>query len=197
MARLALVLLFAAPASAQELRPPTVHFETSASGVRVHYIVDPTLDEDGRGGLRLRVPEASHYSLLCDAPCDRELPRTHYALAFERNGAFVRQSEPFGVDGPTRVDVRWNDQGAVRDAGVFTLAIGAPIGVLLAILPIAIDRGTGGSDDAMFGPLVAGFAITVASVIVGLALFVQTDTATFSVAPLSDPSGVYSESWTD
>jgi hypothetical protein len=194
----ALLLCVPAVAHAQEtLRPSTVHFASSTPQLSVHYIGDPTLEDDGHGGLRVRLPEPSHYALLCEAPCDRELPRTHYALAFARGGTFVRQIEPFGVDGPTRVDVRWSDQSALRDAGIFTLAIGAPIGALLAILPIAIDRGTGGNDDGVVFTLGAGSVLTLASLLVGIVLVVQTDGASFTVEPLSDTSQVFSDTWSE
>lgn len=180
-----------------ELRPATVRFRSDAPRVRVHYLTDPPLDEDGQGGLRVRIAEPHRYALLCDAPCDRELPRTHFALAFSRDGGpLARTPDPFGVDGHTGVRIRWNDAGGLRTAGLWTLAVGIPAGLLLAILPITIDRASGGDDqEGVYAALGAGAVVAFASIAVGIPLFGAGDSATFSVVPLPDDQHLFSSEW--
>ncbi len=185
------------PPEPLELRPSTVRFRANVPGVRVHYVPDPALDDDGRGGLRLRLAEPSRYSLLCDAPCDRELPRAGFALAFSRReGPLVRVTVPFGVDGHTGVRVRWDDRSGLRDAGLFTLVLGAPAGAGLAIIPFAVDRATGGSDDAYFVTSVAGAGVLAASIAIAIVLLTMEDRASFSAEPLpDDASELFRSDW--
>ncbi|HJL18089.1 MAG TPA: hypothetical protein RMH99_20665, partial [Sandaracinaceae bacterium LLY-WYZ-13_1] len=109
------------------LRPVTVAFRANAPGVRVHYLPDPVLEDTPAGGVRVRRAAPPRYSLLCEAPCDVELPQSHFGLAFSRgeDGRLIRSIEPFGVDGRTGVRVRWDDRAGERLAGLLTLAIGA------------------------------------------------------------------------
>lgn len=185
------------PPEPADLRPSTVRFRANVPGVRVHYVPDPVLDDDGRGGLRVLLADPSRYSLLCDAPCDRELPRARFALAFSReHGPLVRVSVPFGVDGHTGVRVRWDDRSGLRDAGLFTLLFGAPVGAGLAIIPFAVDRASGGSDDAYLVTGIAGAGVLAASIAIAIVLLTLDDRASFASEPLpDDASELFRSSW--
>lgn len=180
-----------------ELRPSTVRFRANVPGVRVHYLPDPVLDDDGRGGLRVRLADPSRYSILCDAPCDRELPRAHFALAFSlAGGPLVRAIDPFGVDGHTGVRVRWHDRAALRTAGLWTLILGPVAGASLAIVPISADRASGGNDDAYLVTTLAGAGIVAASIVIGIVLLTMDDGASFSAEPLpDDASELFRSDW--
>jgi len=186
-----------APPRPVELRPATVRFRADAPGVRVHYLPDPVLDDASGGGLRVRLPAPSRYDLLCETPCDVQLPQSHYGLAFARDdGLLVRSPEPFGVDGHTGVRVDWADRSAERTAGLLALAIGVPVGLAAGALAIGLDLGTGGDGVAAGVGGAIGSAIVVGSVLAGVILSLSEDGASFSVTPLPDDrSGLFSEQW--
>jgi len=206
MTRLVALLLVvgaAAPAAAQtrvpdpprdvDLRPVSVRFRANVEGLRVRYLADPVLDESRRGELVVRRAPPARYEELCVAPCDRDLPQTHVGLAVERDGHLVRFDDPLGIDGPTGVQLRWDDQSDLRLAGILILAIGTAIGVGAGLVtfvsslddPIALGAGLGTASAAI-----------VASVIVGVLLTVTDDGASFEAVPLpGDASGVFSTEW--
>jgi len=184
------------PPSPVELRPATVRFRANIEGLRVHYLADPVLDDDPGGGVVVRLVSESRYPLLCESPCDRELPQGHFGLALGRGDRVVRFLEPLGVDGPTGVRLRWNDHSDLRLFGALTLFIGIPLGLAAAIVPVAVDASGSGFGDASVAGLVIGSTLVAASVVVGVLLVVSDDGASFSAAPLpADASGLFSNAW--
>ncbi|MEC7524715.1 MAG: hypothetical protein VYE22_32850 [Myxococcota bacterium] len=201
---LAVELLVAAPASAQEstvvpeppepveLRPATVRFHADVEGLEVLYLPAPTLDE----GLRVRLAPPSRYQLLCAAPCDRELPQTHLGLALRRGERVVRFTEPFGVDGPTGVRLDWIDRGREREAGVAILAAGVPlsIGVGVGVSLVGLTQPEGDAFYAVGASV--GAALLGAALVTGLLLLLADDDATFEITPLPDaPDHLRSRDW--
>ena len=183
------------PPSPVELRPVTVRFRANVEGVSVRYFPDPILDDDA-SGLRLRLPPASRYSVLCDAPCDRELPQTHFGLAVTRGAELVRFERPLGVDGNTGVSIDWQDRSFERTGGIVTLAAGIPIGLLLAIVPTVVELSSG--DAGMGTGLGLGSGALVLGLAIGLGISFATtgDAVTFEVTPLPDSRApVFSEEW--
>lgn len=184
------------PPAPVELRPVTVRFRANVEGVSVRYLPDPILEDDA-SGLHLRLPPASRYSVLCDAPCDRELPQTHFGLAVTRGGGdLVRFERPLGVDGPTGVSIDWQDHSDERTGGIVALAAGIPLGILLAIIPTALELASGPAGIGTglglgSGALVLGLAIGL-----GVAFTTMGDGASFEVTPLPDTgTPVFSEEW--
>lgn len=205
MTRLVALLLLvgaAAPAAAQtavpdpppgvDLRPVSVRFRGNVEGLRVRYLADPVLDE-GRGGLVVRRAAPTRYEELCVAPCDRDLPQTHVGLAVERGGHLVRFDEPLGIDGPTGVRLRWQDQSDLRLAGALILAIGSALGLAAAVITLATSLDDAG---ALGGGLGVASAVIVGSVVAGVLLVLTDDGASFEAVPLpGDASGVFSTQW--
>ena len=178
------------------LTPATVRFASEAEGVGVRYLADPVLDDTAGGGLAVRLADPRRYALLCEAPCERELPRGHFALAFEREGSLRRMREPLGIDGPTAVRIHWDDHEDERLGGVVTLAAGTPVAVLAALIPSAVELSSGPAGAATIGGGVAGGVTLAAVLAVGLALLLSEDGARFSVTPLPDAdAGLFSEDW--
>lgn len=183
------------PPAPVELRPATVRFRGNLEGLRVHYLADPILDDD-EGGLVIRRVAEARYLHLCDTPCDRELPQGHFGLAVGRGERLVRFLEPLGVDGPTGVRLLWDDRAGVRLAGLLTLATGTPIGLGVALLPLAVEAAGSGFGDASVAGLAVGSALVVASVVIAVLLALSEDGASFSATPLpADASGLFSSDW--
>ena len=108
----------------------------------------------------------------------------------------IRLVEPLGVDGPTGVRLRWNDQRDLRLAGILILAIGIPIALGVAIVPVAAEASASGVGDASAVGLVVGGALVGASLTVGVLLALSDDGASFSVSPLpAEANGLFSDEW--
>lgn len=179
-----------------ELRPATVHFVADADGVAVHYLGDPVLEDTSSGGVAVRRVEPSRYTLLCEAPCSRELPQTHLGLAFSRGDVFLRDPDPLGVDGPAEVRIAWHDRSLERLAGILALSIGAPLGIALGVASTVVELGFGPPGIASAVGLSVGGAILIAAVVVGVYFVLSEDGADFRVTPLPDGgAAVFSEEW--
>ena len=70
------------------------------------------------------------------------------------------------------------------------------MGLLVGVIPTAVELSSGDPDVGTAIGLTVGSAIVTAAVVVGLFLLLQEDGATFSVTPLpSESPTVLSEEW--
>ncbi len=122
------------------------------------------------------------YAPLCSSsPCTVNMAVGTHALALSAPGGSLLEAESYvKIDGESTVTGEYHDRSGLRSAGYLTLVSGMIAGTALFFVESHADRGIG--LDPGFASL--GGGIFLGSLIGGIALIAQHDTATFAVTPV-------------
>jgi hypothetical protein len=186
-----------ATAPAQEVvvsaAPATLHFETSDGALTFHLKVGESSYAgasyaDGRaielGGV------ASTSQRLCTAPCEVALAAGEYRFGISQGAGKVVLAPPVSVNGDVVVRGVYRSRQDLRTVGLVTTIVGGAVvlGSFVGALSVSASSTAASTTDIEWaaGGIAAGVVITG----VGVLLSSTSDTAAFTVTPVTRAAGV-------
>jgi len=125
------------------------------------------------------------FSVLCNAPCDLEIPEGTYQLGVAQGAdRAVRAGAPTFLSGDMTLELNYDDHTGTRDAGWLTLILGNLAGVAVMVAgtsagPEECDRSRTTCGNTISAPLmVVGVLMMTVASIVSIFLIGTSDSAT-------------------
>lgn len=115
-----------------------------------------------RGGVGYGTAQVDHFGIICNAPCETEIPAGTYQLGVAQGTAnALRAGAPIDLRGEMDLQLRYDDRSAFRVAGWVTFGLGVAGGTALLLAGLFVSDF--GYDVGMVvgGSVLAGVSIIV------------------------------------
>lgn len=166
-----------------------VHFEADREGVRVDLRVgthEQLFLTTSRYGISSHVVQRPIFQQLCIAPCTHEMAagRFQIGVGLGHSGRTYLIPRVIEAQGPTRVQIHWDDRYAFRVIGSLVWAIGGALGTTGMILGTIVCLNTycGNAPSTEF--LIAGAITLGVASAVGIPMTFLRDEISFDLGPL-------------